>query len=103
MNICGACERIHKTPISISWRRFIRQLLGIYLLSLPWAIEEDMGYWSVPVMLLISYFMVGMESIAEDVEQPFGTDEDDLKLDEICENIKASVLEIIGDPDTTPP
>jgi putative membrane protein len=103
MNICGACERIRKTPISISWRRFIRQLLGIYLLSLPWAIEEDMGYWSIPVMFLIGYFMVGMESIAEDVEQPFGTDEDDLKLDEICENIKASVLEIIGDPDTTPP
>jgi predicted membrane chloride channel (bestrophin family) len=46
--------------------------------------------------------MVGMETIAEDVEQPFGTGEDDLKLDEICESIRSSVLEIVGDASTTP-
>lgn len=102
MNICGACERIRKTPISISWRSFIRQVLAIYLLSLPWGLEEDLGIWCVPVVMLVSYFMIGMESIAEDVEQPFGTGEDDLKLDEICGAIKSSVLEIVGEPTTTP-
>lgn len=101
MNVCGGCERIRKTPISVSWRSFIRQILGIYLLSLPWGLEDEMGYWSVPIMLLVSYFMVGMESIAEDVEEPFGDGEDDLKLDEICASIKASVLEIVGQGDTT--
>ena len=103
MNICGACERILKTPISISWRSFIRQILAIYLLSLPWGLEEDLGYWCVPLTVLVSYFMVGMETIAEDVEQPFGTDDDDLKLDEICESIRSSVSEIVGDASTTPP
>ena len=95
MNICGACERIRKTPISKSWRFFIRQILAIYLLSLPWGFAEDMGIWTIPLMLFVSYFMIGMESIAEDIEQPFGYGEDDLKLDEICESIRKSVLEIV--------
>lgn len=103
MNICGACERILKTPISVSWRSFIRQILTIYMLSLPWGLEEELGYWSVPLVVLVAYFMVGMETIAEDVEQPFGTDEDDLKLDDICETIRSSVSEIVGDASTTPP
>jgi putative membrane protein len=103
MNICGACERILKTPISKSWRSFVRQILAIYLLSLPWGLEEDLGYWCVPLTVLVSYFMVGMETVAEDVEQPFGTDDDDLNLDEICESIRASVQEIVGDETTTPP
>lgn len=35
MDICGACERIKKTPISVSYRWFIRQSIAIYLLALP--------------------------------------------------------------------
>lgn len=105
MNICGACERIRKTPISKSWRFFIRQILAIYLLSLPWAFSEDMGFWTIPLIMFVGYFMIGMESIAEDIEQPFGLGEDDLKLDEICESIRKSVLEIVrydGTLDFTP-
>jgi hypothetical protein len=38
MDICGACERIQKTPISQSYRWFIRQSIAIYLLTLPWGL-----------------------------------------------------------------
>jgi putative membrane protein len=103
MNICGSCERIRKTPISVSWRRFVRQVLFIYLLALPWGLEQDLGFGTVAVELFVGYFMIGMEAIAEEVEQPFGRDEDDLKLDEICAGIRASLLEIVGEADATPP
>lgn len=98
MNICGACERIQKTPISISYRWFIRQSIAIYLVTLPWGLMENFGWWTIPAMILASYFMVGVEMIAEEIEDPFGDHEDDLRLDDICRTIETSVTEIMTEP-----
>lgn len=91
MNICGACERILKTPLAPSWRRFIRQSITIYLITMPWGLVEDLSWFTVPTMMLVSYFMIGMETTAEDIEQPFDLGHDDLPLDEICATIEKSV------------
>jgi putative membrane protein len=95
MNICGGCERILKSPISPSWRSFIRQSITIYLVTMPWGLVADLSWFTVPTMMLVAYFMIGMESIAEDVEQPFGFDRDDLPLDEICATIEKSVGQLL--------
>src|SRR5437773_2703020 len=45
--------------------------------------------------MLAGYFMIGIELIAEEVEEPFGRSTDDLMLDDICQAIEASVTEIL--------
>jgi putative membrane protein len=96
MVICGACERIQKTPISVSYRWFIRQLIAIYLVTLPWGLIEDFQWWTILDMLMLAYFMIGVEVIAEEIEDPFGLSEDDLMLDDICRTIKSGVTEILA-------
>lgn len=96
MNICGACERIKKTPISASYRTFIRQSIAFFLLTLPWGVVDLLGWWTVPVVLGVGYFMIGIEVIAEDVEEPFGHGDDDLKLDDICATIEKSIQQIVS-------
>ena len=96
MAICGACERIQKSPISTSYRWFIRQSIGIYLLTLPWGFAESFGYWMIPAVAMLAYFMIGLEMIAEEIEDPFGLSDDDLMLDEICRTIDQSVTDILG-------
>jgi putative membrane protein len=103
MNICGACERIQKTPISLSYRWFIRQSIAIYLLALPWGLVQTFGWWIIPTIAMLGYFMIGVEMIAEAVEDPFGTDEDDIMLDKLCEGIERSVAGIFQMSDTAPP
>src|SRR5262245_30311493 len=66
MAICGACERIQKSPISVSYRWFIRQSIGIYLLTLPWGLLESFGWWDVPATAMLAYFMIGVVMIAEE-------------------------------------
>lgn len=97
MDICGACERIRKTPLSPSYRAFIRRVIGLYLLTSPWAMADNLGYWTVVPVAILGYFMLGLEAIAENVAEPFGRGEDDLLLDEICRGIEASVNEIVND------
>ena len=102
MNICGACERIQKSPISVSYRWFIRQLIAIYLITLPWGLIETFGWWTDPAVVMLAYFMIGVEMIAEEIEDPFGTSEDDLLLDDICQTIERSVNGILADPQLAP-
>lgn len=103
MDICGACERIIKTPISKSYLVYIRQGMVVYLLAIPWAFAHDMGFFAVPVSMVLAYLLIGLELIAEEIEDPFGTAEDDLRLDEICHGIEASVNDIVGLPPLAPP
>jgi putative membrane protein len=99
MNICGACERIQKTPISLSYRWFIRQSIILYLLTLPFGLVDSFHWWTVVAVTTLGYFMIGMEMIAENIEDPFGHDEDDIMLDDICHNIERSVRDILNESD----
>ena len=42
----------------------------------------------------LAYFLIGLEILAEELEEPFGTDSDDLPLDQISKNIKRSLDQI---------
>ena len=101
MNICGACERIQKSPISISYRWFIRQSIAIYLLTLPWGLMENFQWWTVPAVAMLGYFMIGVEMIAEEIEDPFGFSDDDLRLDDLCKTIEKSVASILSEGATS--
>jgi putative membrane protein len=96
MDVCGGCERIRRTPMVHSYRTFIRHGIALYLATLPWGLIHDFDYWTIPAVMMVSYFMVGMEMIAEEVEEPFGRSIDDLKLDQICDVIDATVKEIVN-------
>lgn len=96
MDICGGCERILKTRIVKSYRIFARQCVLIFLGTLPWGIVQDFRIWTIPLTIITAYFMLGMETVAEHVEEPFGYDEDDLDLDSLCNTIATTVDEAMA-------
>ena len=91
MDICGGCERILKTRIVKSYRIFARQCTILFLVTMPWGVANDLRLWTVPLTIITAYFMLGLETVAEHVEEPFGYDEDDLDLEGLCKTIQASV------------
>jgi ion channel-forming bestrophin family protein len=97
MDVCGACERIKKTPLAPSYIALFRRLISLYLLALPWGLIDSLHFWTVPISGLIAYFTLGMELEAEDVEEPFGRSPEDLRLDDICRTVEASITEIFQD------
>lgn len=95
MDICGACERIRSSPLAVSYRAFMRQGIALNLLVMPWYVAPQLDYFiSLPIVMIGAYFLIGLELIAEDIEDPFGEDGDDLPLDTICANIQKSITEI---------
>jgi putative membrane protein len=102
MDICGACERIRKTPLSYSYLAFVRQMIFLYLITLPWGLVDSFGHWTVPAVVMAAYFLVGIELIAEEVGEPFGRGIDDLALDDICKGIEISLNEVVSRQVETP-
>lgn len=95
-DICGACERIKNTPIPFSYSSFIKKFIFIYVLTLPFGLAFNLGYYAIPVTVFIFYVLASLELIAEEIEDPFGKDSNDLPMEKISQNIKQNVEEIFG-------
>lgn len=91
----GACERIRKTPIPYSYSVFLKKFIFLYVITLPFGYVFSLGYYVIPVVSIIFYVLASLELIAEEIEDPFGKDANDLPTDSIAEGIKNSVQEIL--------
>lgn len=98
-DITGACERIKNTPIPYSYNIFIKKVIFIYVFTMPIGFVREFGYWAMPIVAALFYIFVSIEMIAEEIEDPFGTDANDLPLDQICKNISIQVKEILTPDD----
>lgn len=94
-DICGACERIKNTPIPYSYSTFIKKFIFLFVLTLPYAYVFTLGYYVIPVVSFIFYVLASIELISEEIEEPFGYDDNDLPTTKISENIKKHIEEII--------
>ncbi|MFD0793861.1 bestrophin family protein [Mucilaginibacter litoreus] len=93
-DICGGCERIKKTPIPYSYSVFIKKFIFTYIITLPFTWAFDLKYFIMPVIGFILFVFASIELLAEEIENPFGTDANDLPLDDISRGIELHVGEI---------
>ncbi len=94
-DVCGGCERIKNTPIPFSYNLFIKKFIFFYVMSFPYGFVFSLGYFVIPVMMFIFYVLVSLELIAEEIEDPFNRDPNDLPTNKIAENINKNVNEIL--------
>jgi putative membrane protein len=96
IDIVGACERIKNTPIPYSYSMFVKKFIFIYLFTLPFGFVTSFGYVTVPTVMLISFILLSVELIAEEIEDPFGRDVNDLPTDELAKKINDNIKEILA-------
>jgi ion channel-forming bestrophin family protein len=91
LDVCGGCEKIRSTPPSPSYVGLLRAGLVLNVLVAPWLTASELGAWGVPLILMVCFFLFGVEVIDSIVEEPFGRERDDLDLDRYCRTIRESV------------
>lgn len=92
----GGCERIRKTPLPFAYVVHLRRGLIIYCFSLPFALVDSFGWFTILDVLLVAYTFFGIEEIGVEIEGPFGNDENDLPLPEICVTIRHNLYALAG-------
>ncbi|OKS88222.1 bestrophin family protein [Mucilaginibacter polytrichastri] len=97
-DIVGGCERIASTPIPYSYHVLLHRTVYIYCFLLPFGFVDSLG-WMMPVVVtFIAYTFVALEAIADEIEEPFGTEPNDMALNAMCKMIENTLLEMAGKP-----
>jgi len=94
-DICGACERIKNTPIPFSYSVFIKKFIFFYTMTLPFGYVFLLGFYIIPVVGFIFYVLASLELIAEEIEDPFGGDPNDVPTELLSQQIHRHIAEII--------
>lgn len=90
------CERILKTPIPIAYSIHLKQLLLLYCLTLPFQFIGQLDYWTVPIVFLVSAALLGIEAIGVKIENPFGSDINDINMNDLCNDTVEGMEQIIN-------
>ena len=100
--IQGGCERIKATPIPFSYTVLIHRIVASYAFTLPFGIVDVVHLWTPVVVLLIGYAFYGLDAIGDEIENPFGFDDNDLPLATLSRMIEVNVRQRLGEEDLPP-
>jgi putative membrane protein len=95
-DVTGGCERIRNTPIPLSYSSYVKQFVLVYALVLPFGLVREFRYATVLASMLVFFATMGLELLAEEIEEPFGTDRNDLPVDDIAARAAADARELLG-------
>lgn len=96
LDVCGGCERIKNTPIPYSYSSFIKKFIIFYVMALPVANVVNLGCFMIPITMFVYYVLMSLELIAEEIEDPFNNDENDIPMEAISQNIERSINLILN-------
>ncbi|GAA5995701.1 hypothetical protein JCM5350_007125 [Sporobolomyces pararoseus] len=90
------CERIVTVEIPNVYTIHLKQVVTIYLLTLPPVLVEQMGFMMIPFVSLAAFMLIGVEGISSAMEMPFGGDDSDLPIDLFCAELRNEVEHTIA-------
>jgi len=96
LEVCGGCERIKNTPIPYSYSSFVKKFIILYVMALPVAYVISIGLFMIPLTVFVYYVLMSLELIAEEIEDPFNNDENDIPMEALAQNIERNVHHIMG-------
>lgn len=73
IDLLGAMERVVQTPLPFVFAVHLKQCVSLFLFVLPFTLVEQMGWRMVPLVTVVAFTLMGIEGIATEIEQPFGT------------------------------
>lgn len=99
----GGCERILRTPIPFAYAVHIKQLLMLYLITLPFILIGEMHWVAIPTVAAIAFGLLGIEEAGVEIEDPFGDDPNDLPVEAICATIGRDTMALAEIGSAHPP
>jgi len=98
----AVCERIKNTPLPFPYNLLLHRTIYLFCILLPFAMAEPLGWLTPLFTAIVSYTFFGLDAIADELEDPFGRDENDLPTDALVRTIERDILAELGVTDLPP-
>jgi putative membrane protein len=90
----GGCERIANTPVPFAYALILQRTVYLFCTLLPLALVSDLHLMTPFVSMFISYAFLSWDSIAEEMEHPFGTHPNNLALNAMCTTVERNLMDM---------
>ena len=97
-NVIGGCERIASTPLPFAYSVMIQRTVYFFCAALPFGLVESIGNFTPVFSVFVAYTFMAHEAIASQLEDPFGTEDNDLALNALSVMIEDAVRDMMGEP-----
>ena len=102
INIQGGCERITKTPMPPLYALLANRLVEFYAVLFPLAVVDALGWWTVPINLLVCTAFSLIAEAGRVLEDPFTMYYNGLPLSSISRMIEVNIRQRLGETDLPP-
>ncbi|SNC62554.1 putative membrane protein [Hymenobacter gelipurpurascens] len=97
-DIVGGCERLASTPVPYTYSVLLHRTVYLYCFLLPFGLVESIS-WATPlIVVFIGYTFMALDAIIGEIEEPFGTEPNDLALNTMSQMIETTLLEMADQP-----
>ncbi|QDV85426.1 Bestrophin, RFP-TM, chloride channel [Stieleria magnilauensis] len=96
INVQGGCERIKTTPIPFTYSVLTHRTVMLYCLALPCGLHDTVGILTPVVVAFVAYAFLGLDAVGDEIEQPFGFEDNHLPLSAITRTIEVNLLNLAG-------
>ena len=103
LDIQGGCERIKSTPIPFSYNVLMHRIVAVYCFALPFGLVSTVHNTTPLVVALVAHAFFGLDAVGEQIEEPFGLDDNDLPLDGLCTTIETNLRQVVGETEFPEP
>ncbi|CAN5806492.1 bestrophin family protein [soil metagenome] len=93
----AACERIKGTLIPFSYTLLLHRTAYLYCFLLPFGLVDSLGFMTPFVVAIVAFTFFGLDALGDEIEEPFGIDDNDLPLDALCRTIEINLRESLND------
>jgi len=94
--VLAGCERIKATPLPYAYTLLLHRTCYAFCLLLPFGLIESAGLAAPIFAAVVSYTFFGLDVLGDELERPFGEEENALPLDAICRAIEIAICEAAG-------
>ncbi|CAG69818.1 MULTISPECIES: bestrophin family protein [Acinetobacter] len=95
------CDRIANTPIPFAYSVLLNRTVYFFCFMLPFSLGSTLGLVTPILVGVLTYTFLGLDALSTEIEEPFGTQSNDLPLDSMVRMIEIELLSTLGKP--TPP
>ncbi|GGF51617.1 membrane protein [Azorhizobium oxalatiphilum] len=100
--VLASCERIRNTPVPFAYSLLLHRTAHIFCFMLPFGFADQIG-WLAPIASgIVAYTFFGLDTLGDELEEPFGESPNDLPIGAIAETITINLREALGETDLPP-
>ena len=90
------CDRIATTPIPYAYSVLLNRTVYFFCFLLPFSLGSVLGLATPILVGILAYTFLGLDALSSEIEEPFGTQSNDLPLDSMVRTIEIDLLSSLG-------